>query len=370
MKKVLFIDRDGILLEEPADEQVDSMDKVKFPRGMFSALSKIVQTLDYEVVMVTNQDGLGTESYPETDFWPYQELLIRSLAGEGIEFDEICIDRSFARDNSKYRKPETGLLTKYMNGKYDLENSYVIGDRWSDMQLATNLGCNGIWLYPRENNKEGAWRDSIVLRSDNWAEVCDYLFKVDRKAKSIRNTSETKINARINLDGSGIGVIKTGLSFFDHMLDQIARHGSIDLFIDVKGDLEVDEHHTIEDTAIALGEIFNKALVKKAGITRYGYAIPMDDCKAQVLLDFGGRAWLVWDVKFEREMIGDVPTEMWYHFFKSFCDHAKCNLNISADGDNEHHKIEAIFKAFAKAIKMAKSRNENDFSIPSTKGTL
>lgn len=370
MKKVLFIDRDGILLEEPVDEQVDSLDKVKFPKGMFSALSKIVRLHDYELVMVTNQDGLGTDSYPESDFWPYQELLIRSLAGEGVEFDDICIDRSFAKDNSKYRKPETGLLTKYMNGKYDLENSYVIGDRWSDMQLAANLGCNGIWLNYRENDKEGAWRDSVVLKSNDWAIVYDYLVKADRKAVATRNTSETKINASINLDGSGIAEITTGLSFFDHMLDQIARHGSLDLAVEVNGDLEVDEHHTIEDTAIALGEIFNKALAKKAGITRYGYAIPMDDCKAQVLLDFGGRPWLVWDVNFERERIGDVPTEMWYHFFKSFCDHAKCNLNISADGANEHHKIEAIFKAFAKAIKMAKSRNENDFSIPSTKGML
>ena len=240
MKKVLFIDRDGILLEEPADEQVDSLDKVKFPKGMFSALSKIVQTLDYELVMVTNQDGLGTESYPETDFWPYQELLIRSLAGEGIEFDEICIDRSFARDNSKYRKPETGLLTKYMNGKYDLDNSYVIGDRWSDMQLAKNLGCKGIWLHPRENKKEGDWRDSIALKSWSWTDVCEYLVKADRRAMAIRNTSETNISACINLDGSGIAEINTGLSFFDHMLDQIARHGSLDLAVKVKGDLEVD----------------------------------------------------------------------------------------------------------------------------------
>ncbi len=370
MKKVLFIDRDGVLLEEPLDEQVDSLDKVKFPKGMFSALSKIVKSLDYELVMVTNQDGLGTSSYPESDFWPYQELLIRSLAGEGIAFDEICIDRSFAADKSKYRKPETGLLTKYMTGNYDLENSFVIGDRWSDMQLASNLSCKGIWLHPRENDKDGDWRASVVLKTTNWLDVYDHLIKEDRKAKAIRSTSETNISASINLDGSGIGEIKTGLSFFDHMLDQIARHGSLDLAVEVKGDLEVDEHHTIEDTAIALGEIFNKALAKKAGITRYGYAIPMDDCKAQVLLDFGGRPWLVWDVNFEREMIGDVPTEMWYHFFKSFCDHAKCNLNISAYGTNEHHKIEAIFKAFAKAIKMAKSRNENDFSIPSTKGTL
>ena len=370
MKKILFIDRDGILLEEPADEQVDSLSKVKFPKGMFSALSKVVHSLDYKLVMVTNQDGLGTDSYPESDFWPYQELLIRSLAGEGVEFDEICIDRSFEKDNSKYRKPETGLLTKYLNGKYDLENSFVIGDRWSDMQLASNLGCKGIWLHPRENNKEGVWRNAIVLKSENWEEVYTYLIKVDRKATSVRNTNETKISASINLDGSGVAEIKTGLSFFNHMLDQIARHGDIDLTVNVNGDLEVDEHHTIEDTAIALGEIFNNVLAKKAGITRYGYALPMDDCKAQVLLDFGGRPWLVWDVEFEREKIGDVPTEMWYHFFKSFCDHAKCNLNISAEGKNEHHKIESIFKAFARAIKMAKKRNENDYSIPSTKGNL
>ena len=361
MKKVLFIDRDGILLEEPQDEQVDSLEKVKFPAGMFSALSKIAQSLDYELVMVTNQDGLGTDSYPESDFWPYQE---------GVAFDEICIDRSFAKDNSKYRKPNTGLLTKYLSGKYDLANSYVIGDRWSDMQLAANMGCKGIWLHPRETNKPGNWKDAIVLKANSWSLVLDYLLKADRKATSIRNTSETGISAGINLDGTGAAEINTGLSFFDHMLDQIAKHGSLDVDIEVKGDLEVDEHHTIEDTAIALGDLFHKALAKKAGITRYGYAVPMDDCQAQVLLDFGGRPWLVWDVKFDREMIGDVPTEMWYHFFKSFCDHAKCNLNISAKGDNEHHKIEAIFKAFAKAIKMAKSRNENDFSIPSTKGTL
>jgi len=370
MKKVLFIDRDGILMSEPADEQVDSLDKVIFPKGMFMYLGEIARKLDFVLVMVTNQDGLGTESYPESNFWPYHELLLRSLEGEGVVFDEICIDRSFAKDNSPYRKPNTGLLTKYMQGAYDIENSYVIGDRWSDMQLASNLGCKGIWLHPRDTDKPGNWKESIVLKSNSWSDVFQFLMKADRKAKSIRNTNETKINAGLNLDGSGLAEIATGLSFFDHMLDQIARHGSLDLFISTKGDLEVDEHHTIEDTAIVLGKLFYQSLGKKAGITRYGYALPMDDCEAQVLIDFGGRPWIEWDVDFKREMIGDVPSEMWFHFFKSFSDEAKCNLNIRAKGNNEHHKIESIFKAFAKSIKLAKSRSESDFSIPSTKGSL
>jgi len=282
MKKVLFIDRDGVLLHEPEDEQVDTIGKVVFPNRMFSKLSDIAAKLDYELVMVTNQDGLGTESYPETDFWPYHELLLRSLRGEGVVFSEVLIDRSFAADNSPYRKPNTGLLTKYIQGDYDLANSFVIGDRWSDMQLASNLGAQGIWIHPRVTDKPGDWRDSIVCKAQSWSDVHKYLFAIDRRAKAIRSTSETRIDASINLDGSGTAEISTGLHFLDHMLDQIARHGSIDLFVDTVGDLEVDEHHTVEDTSIVLGQLFQDALGKKAGITRYGYALPMDDCQAQV----------------------------------------------------------------------------------------
>jgi len=370
MRTVLFIDRDGILLEEPPDEQIDSIDKVSFLPGMFTYLGEIVRKLDYHLVMVTNQDGLGTEAYPESDFWPYQELLLRSMRAEGIVFDEIFIDRSFAKDNSPYRKPATGMLTKYIQGDYDLENSFVIGDRWSDMQLAANLGCRGIWLNKREADRPGTWRDAIVMDAKNWKSVFEFLIRKNRKAKATRTTSETSITASINLDGTGIAEIDTGLKFLDHMLDQIARHANVDLFLDVRGDLEVDEHHTIEDAAIVIGRLFQQALGKKAGIARYGFALPMDDCQAQVLLDFGGRSWLVWDIAFSRERIGDVPTELFYHFFHSFCEHAKCNLNIQATGENEHHKIEAIFKAFAKAIKMAKARNEFDYTIPSTKGSI
>ncbi|MDF1697230.1 MAG: bifunctional histidinol-phosphatase/imidazoleglycerol-phosphate dehydratase HisB [Saprospiraceae bacterium] len=370
MKKVLFIDRDGILMEEPEDEQIDQLDKVQFLPGMFSYLRDIVEKLDYVLVMITNQDGLGTSSYPESNFWPFHELLLRSLRGEGIVFDEICIDRSFAKDNSPYRKPNTGMLTKYIEGQYDLKNSFVIGDRWSDMQLASNLGCGGIWLNKRETERAGNWRDSIVCDAKDWKTVFEFLIRKERKANAVRITNETQISGSINLDGSGIAEIKTGLNFLDHMLDQICKHGSMDLFLQVNGDLEVDEHHTFEDVAIVLGGLLKQALGKKAGITRYGYALPMDDCKAQVLLDFGGRPWIEWDVIFNRERIGDVPTEMFYHFFKSFSDHAQCNLNIKAEGENEHHKIEAIFKAFAKALKMAKEKSQFDYSIPSTKGSL
>ena len=370
MKKVLFIDRDGILMQEPADEQIDRIDKVSFLPGMFSYLGEIVKKLDYVLVMVTNQDGLGSNSYPESDFWPYHDLLIRSLKGAGIVFDEILIDRSFAKEDSPYRKPNIGLLTKYIEGEYDLQNSFVIGDRWSDMQLAANLNANGIWLNKRESNRAGNWRQAIAYEAKSWKSVFEFLISKERKAKSIRITSETKIEASINLDGEGLAEINTGLHFLDHMLDQICKHGGVDLFFDVIGDLQVDEHHTCEDVAIVLGQLFYDALGKKAGITRYGFALPMDDCRAQVLLDFGGRSWLEWDANFERERIGDVPTEMFYHFFKSFSDQAKCNLNIKAEGKNEHHKIEAIFKAFAKTIKMAKYRNGFDYSIPSTKGSL
>ena len=370
MKKVLFIDRDGILMEEPGDEQIDRLDKVRFLPGMFKYLGEIAQKLDYVLVMITNQDGLGTKIYPEESFWPIHELLLRSLKGEGVVFDEIFIDRSFAVDNSPYRKPNTGLLTKYMEGDFDMENSYVIGDRWSDMQLAANLNCNGIWLNKRETDKPGNWREAIVKDAKNWKEVFEFLYKKDRKTKSLRVTSETNIKGAINLDGEGIAEIETGLKFLDHMLNQISKHGSVDLFLEAKGDLDVDEHHTCEDVAIVLGQLVYETLGKKAGITRYGFALPMDDCKATVMLDFGGRSWLEWDAEFKRERVGDLPTEMFYHFFKSFAEHAKCNLNIKAEGDNEHHKIEAIFKSFAKALKMAKTRSTSDFSIPSTKGTL
>jgi len=370
MKKVLFIDRDGVLIHEPADEQIDALDKVRFPDGMITYLSEIASKLDYELVMVTNQDGLGTDSYPEITFWPYQELLLQTLESVGVRFYEILIDRSFAADNSPYRKPNIGLVKKYITSEYDLENSFVIGDRWSDMQLAANLGCNGIWIHPRETDKQGNWKTAVTKTASNWKEAFDYLMKIDRKAKSIRKTSETGIYAAVNLDGSGIAEIETGIAFYDHMLTQIAKHGKIDLFVECAGDLEVDEHHTIEDVAIVLGELFVEALGTKAGIKRYGYALPMDDCTAQVLIDFGGRPWLEWDAEFKREKVGEMPTEMFFHFFKSFADHAKCNLNIKATGTNEHHKIESIFKAFAKSILMAKERSSSDTSIPSTKGVL
>lgn len=370
MKKVLFIDRDGVLISEPADEQIDALEKVQFPVGMIIYLSEIASKMDYELVMVTNQDGLGTDSYPESTFWPFQELLLHTLESVGVRFKEILIDRSFAADNSPYRKPNIGLVKKYISSEYDLANSFVIGDRWSDMQLAANLGCKGIWIHPRETDREGIWRRSIVKTASSWKAVFDFLIKVDRKSKADRSTSETKVNAALNMDGTGVSEIDTGIAFYDHMLTQIAKHGKVDLFVKCDGDLEVDEHHTIEDVAIVMGELFAEALGTKAGIKRYGYALPMDDCTAQVLIDFGGRPWLVWDAEFKREKVGEMPTEMFFHFFKSFADHAKCNLNIKATGDNEHHKIEAIFKAFAKSILMAKERSATDTSIPSTKGVL
>jgi len=370
MDKVLFIDRDGILLTEPADEQVDQLDKVIFPKGMLTAMATIASKLSYRLVMVTNQDGLGTDSYPESDFWPYHELLLRTLASVGVVFDEVLIDRSFAADNSPYRKPNTGMLTKYLEGKYDLANSFVIGDRWSDMQLAANMECKGLWLHPRETEREGTWKSAIAGTFSSWDQLLTYLMQVDRKAICHRSTSETSIRAALNLDGEGMSSISTGLPFFDHMLTQIAKHGGVDLFIESKGDLEVDEHHTIEDVGLTLGSLFQKALGSKAGISRYGFALPMDDCTAHCLLDFGGRSWLQWEATFEREKVGELPTEMFSHFFKSFADAAQCNLAITAKGDNEHHKIESIFKAFARAIKAAVSRTSNDYSIPSTKGVL
>lgn len=362
MKKILFIDRDGTLVvEPPVDFQLDSLEKLEFIPGVFQNLSKIVTEMDFDLVMVTNQDGLGTASFPEATFWPAQNKIIQAFANEGIVFSEILIDKSFPEENLSTRKPETGMLTHYLKGNYDLENSYVIGDRDTDVQLAKNLGTKCILI-----GKKNLEADFVT---EKWSEIYQFLKENPRKAKTIRKTNETEIAIEINLDGSGKSTIDTGIPFFDHMLEQIAKHGNLDVEIQVKGDLEIDEHHTIEDTAIALGETFLKALGNKKGIERYGFLLPMDDCLAQVAIDFGGRPWLVWDADFKREMIGKMPTEMFMHFFKSFSDQAKCNLNIKAEGENEHHKIETIFKAFAKAIKMAVQKT-NNFSIPSTKGIL
>ena len=362
MKKVLFIDRDGTLIVEPEDEQVDSLEKLEFYPKVFQNLSKIANELEYELVMVTNQDGLGTASFPEETFWPVQNKIIQAFSNEGVVFSEVLIDRSFPDENLPTRKPGTAMLTHYLKGDYDLDNSFVIGDRMTDIQLAHNMGCKAIILS--NTIVEGA-----VLCSSDWGEIYRFLKSEPRRATVIRNTSETNISVSINLDGTGKSDISTGLGFFDHMLDQIARHGSIDLNVKAHGDLHIDEHHTIEDVGIALGECFLQALGKKKGIARYGFLLPMDDCLAQVAIDFGGRPWMVWDVVFKREKIGEVPTEMFFHFFKSFSDNAKCNLNIKAEGDNEHHKAEAIFKAFAKSVKMAVKKGENE-GIPSTKGVI
>jgi len=369
MKKLLFIDRDGTIIKEPADYQIDKLEKFEFLPFVVSALSEIAKATDYELVMITNQDGLGTKQYPESNFWPYQELIIKTLKGEGVSFENIHIDRSFPEDNSYYRKPNIGMVEKYLEGSYDIENSIVIGDRWSDIQLAHNIGSKSILIADKTIDEQPSGINP-TFNAKNWSEIKQYLFNLDRKSKVIRSTYETKIFAELNLDGDGQANIATGLSFFNHMLEQIAKHGKIDLIVQTQGDLEIDEHHTIEDTAITLGLLFKEALAKKAGIERYGFALPMDDVQAQVLIDFGGRPWIEWDVEFKREYIGDVPTEMFYHFFKSFSDNAKCNLSIKGKGNNEHHLIEGIFKAFAKAIKMAKNRNKNDLSIPSTKGIL
>ncbi|CAG5081337.1 bifunctional histidinol-phosphatase/imidazoleglycerol-phosphate dehydratase HisB [Parvicella tangerina] len=361
-KKVLFIDRDGTLvIEPPIDYQLDSFEKLEFYPGVFRNLSKIVEELDYELVMVTNQDGLGTDSFPENTFWPAQNKIIQAFKNEGVTFSAILIDKSFPEDNAPTRKPRTGLLNEYIYGDYDLENSYVIGDRETDIELAKNLGAQGIFI--------GKNAEDAVLATENWSEIYAYLKSKPRIGSVTRKTKETQIEVTVNLDGNGKKAINTGLGFFDHMLEQIVKHGNIDLSIDVKGDLFVDEHHTIEDTALALGAAFKDALGSKKGIERYGWLLPMDDCLAQVALDFGGRPWIEWDAQFSREKIGDCPTEMFFHFFKSFSDAAMCNLNIKAEGENEHHKIEAIFKGFAKAIKMAVQKTGN-YSIPSTKGTL
>jgi len=376
MRPVLFIDRDGVVLQEPPiDFQVDSIDKTSFVKGSISTLAQIAASFDYYKVMVTNQDGLGTDSYPEETFFPYHNLMLRTLEGEGFVFDEMIIDRTFASDNQPTRKPGTALLQHFFNTeKFDLSNSYVIGDRWSDIQLAKNLGCKAIYLksplHELTAEQEKELRPVIALETDNWQEIYSFLKLGMRVVSHERNTNETKINVTLNLDGSGRSDIHTGLGFFDHMLDQIARHGKIDLTIHTDGDLHIDEHHTIEDTGIALGEAFAKALIDKRGMERYGFAIPMDEADAKVLIDFGGRNWIVWDAEFKREKIGEMPTEMFFHFFKSFSDAAKCNLNIACKGDNEHHKIEAIFKAFAKAIRMAVKRDPFSNHLPSTKGIL
>ncbi|CAM1355048.1 bifunctional histidinol-phosphatase/imidazoleglycerol-phosphate dehydratase HisB [Tenacibaculum ascidiaceicola] len=377
MKKILFIDRDGTLIKEPADEQTDSFEKLQFYPKVFQGLSKIAKELDFELVLVTNQDGLGTEAYPENTFWPVHNFVMNTLKEEGIEFTEEIIDRTFAKDNQPTRKPNTGLLTKYFSKEYDLKNSFVIGDRLTDVELSKNLGSKAIYINDETNLgtdeitvKREELDGFIALESNDWNTIYEFLKLEERSASIERNTNETQIKVEVNLDGTGKSMIDTGIAFFDHMLDQIARHGQMDLNIQVKGDLEVDEHHTIEDTAIALGEVFYKALGNKLGIERYGFCLPMDDCLAQVAIDFGGRNWLVWEADFKREMIGKMPTEMFYHFFKSFTDGAKCNLNIKAEGTNEHHKIEAIFKAFAKAIKVAVKRDVEKMILPSTKGVL
>lgn len=372
MKKVLFIDRDGtIIFEPPDDEQIDSLEKLSFLPWAISSLQRIARQTDFELVMVSNQDGLGTPLFPEEAFWPAHKKMLAILKNEGVEFSAIHIDRSLEEDNSPARKPGTGMLRKYFRGNYDLANSYVIGDRRTDMKLAENMNTNGIFYRGQNNSSKEPEPDTAVLVTSDWREIADFLIFPSRKINISRKTSETDIHISVNLDGNGKSDISTGLGFFDHMLEQIARHGMIDMDIKVKGDLHIDEHHTIEDTGLALGEAFSKALGNKKGISRYGFLIPMDDSLAQVAIDFGGRPWLVWDVQFNREKIGEVPTEMFYHFFKSFTDTAACNLNIRAEGENEHHKIESIFKAFARSVKMAKSRNESELNnIPSTKGSL
>ena len=376
-KKVLFIDRDGTMIRETEDEQIDSFEKLVFYPKALAYLPKITKELDYELVMITNQDGLGTPSLPEEDFWPVHNFIMRVFENEGVKFDEVVIDKTFAKDNAPTRKPNTGLVTKYFSPAYDLAKSFVIGDRLTDIELAKNLGAKGIFINDNTHLgtseitvKREELDNYISLETNDWQRIYEFLKLEDRVAEINRKTNETDIYIKVNLDGTGKSEIDTGISFFDHMLDQLARHGQMDVNITVKGDLEVDEHHTIEDTAIALGEVFGMALANKLGIERYGFSLPMDDCLAQVSLDFGGRNWLVWDADFEREMIGKMPTEMFYHFFKSFSDGAKANLNIKVEGENEHHKIEAIFKAFAKAIKAAVKRDSEKMILPSTKGML
>ncbi len=372
MKKVLFIDRDGTLIvEPPTDFQIDSLQKLTFIPKIFRFLGKIVREMDYELVMVTNQDGLGTASFPEADFHPPHQKMLETFENEGITFKEIVIDRTFEHDNAPTRKPRTGLLTHYMTGDYDLKNSFTIGDRATDVELAKNLGSKAIFFHSNESLLTPKnLTKYCVLTTCDWEQIYNYLKNPPRTASIRRTTKETDIQIELNLDGTGKADNQTGIGFFDHMLDQLARHSGCNLKVHVEGDLHIDEHHTIEDTALALGEAFKKALGDKSGIERYGYCLPMDDCLAQVALDFGGRSWLVFDATFKREMIGKMPTEMFYHFFKSFCDAAACNMNVQASGTNEHHKIEAIFKAWAKSVKMAIKRDPVHRQLPSTKGVL
>lgn len=379
-QKVLFIDRDGTLINEaPPTYQLDSFDKLRFYPQVFEYMTKIAVELDYELVMITNQDGLGTDSFPEHTFWPVQNFVIKSFEAEQVHFNKVLIDKTFPEENAPTRKPGTGMLVDYIdNEKYDLPNSFVIGDRITDMQLARNLGCKGIWINLDENLGAAEISDdivtlkagTIVLSTPDWKDIYQFLKLPPRQASLVRNTNETNISIQLNLDGDGKAEIHTGLHFFDHMLHQLCRHGGIDLHLVCKGDLEVDEHHTIEDTALVLGEAFAIAMGNKKGMERYGFLLPMDDSLAQVAIDFGGRPWMVWKVKFERNKVGDVPTEMFEHFFKSFSDAAKCNLNIKAKAKNDHHKIESIFKAFAKAIKMALKRDIMNNNLPTTKGVI
>jgi imidazoleglycerol-phosphate dehydratase / histidinol-phosphatase len=379
-KRVLFIDRDGTLIKEaPPTYQLDSFSKLAFYPDMFKYMRKIAEELDYELVMVTNQDGLGTHKFKMEDFEPVHKMVMDSLGSENIHFEKVFIDKSYPEENLPTRKPGIGMLLEYLNNtEYDIANSFVIGDRITDMQLAKNLNCKGFWLNidsnlgaaEIEDKIEVLRNDTIVVESPHWKDIYTYLKRINRKVFHVRNTNETKIYIGLNLEGSGEGLVTTGIGFFDHMLQQVSKHANLDLDITCKGDLHIDEHHTIEDVGIALGESFTKALGNKVGIERYGFVLPMDDCLAHVAIDFGGRNWLVWEVDFKREKIGEMPTEMFFHFFKSFSDAAKCNLNIKATGENEHHKIEAIFKAFAKAIKMAVARDLNISNVPSTKGLL
>ncbi len=382
MQKVLFIDRDGTIIQEPQpSQQVDSLEKLEFLPRALSALRRIAVETDYTLVMVTNQDGLGTDSFPEATFWPTHQKMMTTLANEDIRFAEVCIDRHFPHDNSPTRKPATGMLTHYLTGNYDLANSYVIGDRLTDVQLAKNLGSKAIFLKFADKETPGLAEtpagltpdlDQITdLITDDWDQIYEFLRLSDRIVTVTRDTKETQISVTLNLDGRGRANIRTGLGFFDHMLEQVARHGSLDLTIKTIGDLHIDEHHTIEDTALALGEAFRLALGDKRGLARYGFLLPMDEALAQVAVDFSGRPWLVWNAEFRRERIGEMPTEMFFHFFKSFCDTSGCNLNIRVEGDNEHHKIEAIFKAFAKSVRMAVRRDLSRLDeLPSTKGVL
>lgn len=376
MKRLLILDRDGIVLSEPPEDyQVDSLEKLEYIPGVFKYLGKIAETLDYELIMITNQDGLGSKSFPEETFWPAHNKMLKALKNEGINFSAVYIDKTFPEENAPTRKPGTALLQSYMdNPEYDLSKSYVVGDRLSDMQLAANLGAKGIWkrsdLFEYDPKKIAALQGSIALDTREWKDIWEYLRFSNRCTTVSRVTKETSIEIELDLDGSGVSEIDTGIAFFDHMLDQLSRHGGLDLKIEVQGDLEIDEHHTIEDTALALGEAFRKVLSDKRGMQRYGFCLPMDDCLALAAVDFGGRPWCVWEADFKREMIGKMPTEMFFHFFKSFSDAARCNLNIRALGDNEHHKIESIFKAWARAIRQAIRRDPDDFQLPSTKGLL